>query len=272
MCHGRADQNTVRSQASVGNWLVGVGTSNWCVCGTHPQKKTVLCGPTFALQAWIPAGSPNIGEVEVNGTPATDRSRDPDGGAVHVFRAPFTHVRQRAIRSCKRHFKEVSKKFRVFFRHPGGAAAGAATLARRDRKEKCHTSVHLHVVSFRPHTISEDRSDPSTTCTTMRFQPCFHQAQLTFWSVSASQSQCHRASGVQPEGNLPAASMDAACAEGCCVVAPAQKLCCKSRRRSHLVAASLCYLAISHLSLCLSLSLPFSPHEEAHRSWHHHLS
>lgn len=164
--------------------------------------------------------------------------------------------------------KKFRRSFVVFFGIPAGPPRGPPHS--RDATGK--RSVHLHVVSFRPHTISEDRSDPSTTCTTMRFQPCFHQAQLTFWSVSASQSQCHRASGVQPEGNLPAASMDAACAEGCCVVAPAQKLCCKSRRRSHLVAASLCYLAISHLSLCLSLSLPFSPHEEAHRSWHHHLS
>ena len=245
--------------------------------GTHPQKKTVLCGPTFALQAWIPAGSPNIGEVDTaprEWDPCDGPEQGtPDGGAVHVFRAPFTHTYVSAPSDLvSGTLKKFQKKFRVFFGIPAGPPRGPPHFARRDRKEKCHTSVHLHVVSFRPHTISEDRSDPSTTCTTMRFQPCFHQAQLTFWSVSASQSQCHRASGVQPEGNLPAASMDAACAEGCCVVAPAQKLCCKSRRRSHLVAASLCYLAISHLSLCLSLSLPFSPHEEAHRSWHHHLS
>ena len=42
MCHGRADQNTVRSQASVGNWLVGVGTSNWCVWDPPPKEDSFV--------------------------------------------------------------------------------------------------------------------------------------------------------------------------------------------------------------------------------------
>ena len=235
MCR-EADQNTVRSQA--GNWLVGVGTSNcvwdppqdgfvWphlCVAGGFRRKSNIVRGE------WDPCDGPSRTLTH----------------CTCIERPSRTSARHRSCDTLK------SRSVSCFFGIPAGPPR-AATLARRDRKESV-TQVYIYMSSFHTHTISEDRSDPSTTCTTMRFQPCFHQAQ-PLSSVSASQSQCHHASEFnQRVTSRPLAWMLPAPKD----VALLRLRGCVSRGGGHISSRLLSAILLSHTSRSVSLFARFA--------------